>query len=151
MTMDETYLAKQRGGIIQFPSFALVELDRLCRILEIPRGTATRLCHALNIPLIYVGKQAYYSEATFERIMFVLSRVGGPGFATPGSEYKTKGKKGIPIQIDDALKKQCGDASILLEMTAAQGRNVGGASKVVDLIKKIQSKQELSKIIPPAG
>lgn len=144
----ETYLRKERGGLLTFSSFALAELDRLCRILQIPRGTATRLCRTLGIPLVYIGNCTYYSEASLEKVMFVLSRVGGPGFAAPGSEYKTSGKKGVPTKIDENIQKQFEDPAILVEMTAAQGRNLGSASKVVDLIKRIDAKKELAKSIP---
>ena len=77
--------------------------------------------------------------------MFVLSRLGGPGFAAPGSDFKTSGKKGIPTELTKEILDQFEDPSVLVEMTAAQGRNVGAASKVVDLIKRIEAKKELAK------
>jgi len=143
--LDDTYLRKSRGGMLEFPSFRLAELDRLCRILEISRWAATRFCRVLKVPLIYIGHRAYYNEFALERVIYVLTRVGGPGFAAPGSYHKNVGKKDVPVELDEDLQKQFEDPVVLMEMIAAQGRNMGPAAKVADLIKRLEAKREVSK------
>ena len=150
MPMDETSIRKSRGGILDFPSFKLAELERLCRILEIPRCTATRLCKSLNIPLMYIGRCAYYNEFAFERAVYVLTRVNGPGFAAPGSRMKTAGKCKLPTEMTKALTAQLQDPGIMVEMVAAQGRNINSAVKVADAIKRFDLKKEVGKTLTNA-
>ena len=73
-------------------------------------GISVKACHEtmrfLRVPPIAVGRYTYYSAHAIERALFGLSRLGGPGFAFPGSTLKKRGTpRGVAAIDDDLLAK----------------------------------------------
>lgn len=50
------------------------------------------LLRALGVPLFYDKKKAYFNLYALEKSLHYLMRLGGQGFAAPGSEFKNKQK-----------------------------------------------------------
>jgi hypothetical protein len=71
----------------------LVEVKAIQLWFGISRRAAFDLLARLKIPLIYMARDAYFNETTFEATMHLLSAPGGTGFAAPGSSYKVSAKK----------------------------------------------------------
>lgn len=140
-------VVKQRLGLQTFSTFELREIGWVCRAFNISRNTAVRLLHALKIPLFHIAKSSLYNQAALERVLYVLTRYGGPGFAAPGSVYKASGqyrtkRGGKPLfEVDEKLLEKTEDPLILVEMAASDGRNKSAARSLADTIKSIQAKQ----------
>lgn len=138
----------ERLGTLHFGNFELRDLKLLCDTFNISRGTATRLCHSLKIPLFYIGKSALYNQMAFEKIIYTLTRYGGPGFAAPGSQFKWSGQyrntsAGKPLcKVTDELLAKAEDPCIFIEMLAAGGRSSSAAKSLAEVIKKLGSKKK---------
>ena len=87
----------------------LIEILHLETTFGISRKVALRYLRALRIKPLYFGDGIYYSLPTFNRIMFVLSRPGSPGFIFPGSPAKHNPalrKKGFLVEVTDDILKE---------------------------------------------
>jgi len=131
MTMDFLTVPKH----LNFGFGDLVEVSYLEKVFGIHRRTALRFLKVLHISPMYVGKDVYFSMVTFQRILFVLSRPGSPGFLWPGSRAKgnmrlLKDKKYI-TEVTDEILKQAADPKILAEMAGCSGNNPGILGKFV--------------------
>jgi len=139
-------IIKARLGLLRFGNYELRDLNFLCTTFKISRGTATRLCHSLKIPLFYIGKSALFNQTAFEKIIYTLTRYGGPGFAAPGSTYKWSGQyrnpsaDKPPTAVDKDLLAKAEDPAIFIEMLAAGGRSSSAAKSLAEVIKKLGSK-----------
>ena len=115
----------------------LVEVSHLEQTFGITRRNALKYLKALHIKPMYFGKDIFFSLATFNRIMFVLSRPGSPGFLFPGSDAKNrcdlrKKDSGYLIEVNDGILEEAKSPRILAEMAAASGNSP-------DMIKKLIS------------
>jgi len=68
----------------------LTEVKYLSTWLGLHRKTAFQLLRRLRVPLIYIGKDAYFNLHTLDRVLYYLNRLAGVGFAAPGSTFKNK-------------------------------------------------------------
>ncbi len=140
-----TERVQQRLGQLHLSSYELRELKYICDLFGISRGTATLLCRALKVPLFYIKESALYNQSAFERILYVLTRYGGPGFAAPGSYFKAKGMyktmsaKDVLTYVPEDLHDKAEDPLILVEM-AATGGNKTSAKALANVISRINTK-----------
>lgn len=108
---------------------ALVELSYLETVFGISRRTASLYLKALMIKPVYIDKQILFSLPTLKRLLFVLSRPGGPGFIFPGSRMKNNPRvvknSDYLTEVTDEILKQAADPAILAEMAGASGRDSG--------------------------
>ena len=141
-------LLKKRMGIHNFGPFELKEIQHICNNFGISRPTAKRLCNSLHIPLFYISKSTLFNETAFKRIIYVLTRYGGPGFACPGSDYKLKGRYKSksttqPLyEASDKILAEAEDPLILVEMMAAEGRNRSASQSFAKVISSIEGKRK---------
>lgn len=70
----------------------LTEVTILQEQWGMTRRSALSLLRTLRIPVFHVGNEGFFNFHTFEKVIFYLTRFGGPGFAAPGSVYKEKDK-----------------------------------------------------------
>jgi len=120
---------------LNFGGGDLVEVEYLEQVFTITRRAALKLLRAFHIRPMYVGKKAYFSLPTFQRIMFVLSLPGSPGFLFPGCAAKndvriTKDENFI-TEITPELLIRASDPKILAEMAGCSGRDPGILKKFV--------------------
>lgn len=112
----------------------LVELKHLESVFDISRRIALKYLKVLHIQPMYIKNDVFFSLPTFNRIMFVLSRPGSPGFLFPGSSGKTNAKlreKGFLIEVTDEILEEAKSPRILAEMAAASGRNDAMVKKLL--------------------
>jgi len=105
----------------------MVELSYLEKVFGITRRAASRYLKALHIQPVHVGEQVLFSLTTFKRILFVLSRPGGKGFAFPGStakgEIRKENGKKLLIEVTDEILELAADPKILAEMAGCSGND----------------------------
>ncbi len=114
----------------------LVEVKHLETTFGITRRNALKYLKALHIKPMYFGKDIFFSLATFNRIMFVLSRPGSPGFLFPGSDAKNrcdlrKRDSGYLIEVTDDILEEAKSPQILAEIAAASGRDSSMIKKLL--------------------
>ena len=112
----------------------LVELSHLEKIFDISRRVAFKYLQALRIKPLYFGKEVFFSLTTFNRIMFVLSRPGSPGFLFPASKARANAalqKKGFLVQVTNDILDEAASPQILAEMAAASGRDSSMIKKLL--------------------
>jgi len=118
-------LQKEQVG----PANALMEIETLEDWLGISRATVCRLLRSLKVPLFHVGRKSFYNLHTLERVLFYLNRLGGSGYAAPGSLFKTKNmhkskayeQPALEITEDDL--RQMGEPIFLAEWMATGAKN----------------------------
>ena len=112
----------------------LVDLSYLETAFSIPRASALRVLRALHIEPVFMGQMTLFSLVTFQRLLFVLTRPGGPGFIFPGSKGKRRSylRGGALEEITDEMVKQAQDPAILSEMAACAGTDKMLLRKFVD-------------------
>ena len=112
----------------------LVELRHLEITFGISPLVALKYLKALHIQPIYIGDGIFFSLPTFNRIMFVLSRPGSPGFIFPASKAKTNQKlraKGFLVEVTDEILKEAQSPRILAEMAATSGADSSMVKKLI--------------------
>lgn len=119
-----------------FGGTELVELSHLETTFGITRLVALKYLKALRIKPLYIGADIFFCISTFNRIMYVLSRPGSPGFLFPGSKGKANRKKSLSlsrrlIEVTDKILEEANSPRILAEMAAASGRDVSMVKKLL--------------------
>lgn len=112
----------------------LVELSHLEKTFNISRRIALKYLKVLRIQPLYIGDKIFFSLPTFNRIMYVLSRPGSPGFLFPASKAKQNQKlreKGFLIEVTDEILAEAQSPRILAEMSAASGRDSSMVKKLL--------------------
>jgi len=112
----------------------LVELSHLEATFSISRLVALKYLKALHIQPMYIGKEVFFSLSTFNRIMFVLSRPGSPGFLFPASTAKQNTKlreKGFLVEVTDEILREAKSPRVLAEMAAASGTDSSMVKKLI--------------------
>ena len=87
----------------------VVELKHLETTFGITHSVALCYLKVLRIKPLYFNDDIFFCLSTFNRILFVLSRPGGPGFIFPGSKAKGYGhlrKKGYLSKVTDEILEQ---------------------------------------------
>lgn len=119
-----------------FGSGDVVELSHLETTFGINRRVALKYLKALRIPPLYFNDEIFFSLPTFNRILYVLSRPGSPGFIFPGSKPRAKfsvrhKKQGFLVRVTDGILKEAKSPRILAEMIAAEGRDTSVLKKLI--------------------
>ncbi len=112
----------------------VVELSHLESIFGITRLVALKYLKALRIKPLYFKKEVFFCLSTFNRILFVLSRPGSPGFIFPASSAKSNvnlRKKGFLTEVTDEILERAKSPQILAEMVAADGRDSSMIKKLI--------------------
>ncbi len=111
----------------------LVELKHLETTFEISRRVALLYLKALRIQPLYFKNEIYFSLPTFNRIIFVLSQPGSPGFLFPASTAKANAilcKKSL-TRVTDAILEEAKTPRVLAEMAAASGLDMSMVKKLL--------------------
>ena len=117
-----------------FGSGELVELKHLESVFGITRRVALQYLKALRIQPLYVKKEIFFSLPTFNKIMYVLSKPGSPGFIFPASKAKGNAnlrKKGFLVKVTDKILEEAANPRILAEMIASEGRDSSVLKKLI--------------------
>lgn len=117
-----------------FGSGDLVELKHLEITFNISRRVALKYLKVLHIQPLYINDDIFFSLPTFNRILYVLSRPGSPGFLFPGSKAKTNKRlrdKGFLIEVNDEILAEANSPRVLAEMAAASGRDASMVKKLI--------------------
>ena len=112
----------------------VVELKHLETTFGISRRVALKYLKALRIKPLYFKNETFFCLSTFNRIIFVLSRPGSPGFIFPASTAKANAKlrkQGFLTEANDDILKQAASPQILAEMLAADGRDSSIIKKLI--------------------
>lgn len=112
----------------------LVEVAHLEKTFDIPRKTALKYLRVLKIKPLYFGDKIFYSLPTFNRIMFVLTRPGSPGFLFPASRGKCNAglkKQGFLTEVTDDILEEAKSPQVLAEMLATSGRDNSMIKKLI--------------------
>ena len=117
-----------------FGGAELVELKHLETTFGISRLVALKYLKALHIKPLYFKDEVFFCLSSFNRIMYVLSKPGSPGFLFPGSKAKQNQhlrKKGYLVEVTSEIIEEAKSPRILAEMLAASGRNDSMIKKLV--------------------
>ena len=120
--------------IYDFGFGEVVELEHLVTTFGITRQVALLYLKALRIQPLYFKDETFFCLSTFNRILFVLSRPGSPGFIFPASSAKNNAKlreKGYLTKVTDEILEQAKSPQILAEMLAADGRDTSMIKKLI--------------------
>ena len=112
----------------------VVELKHLETTFGISRLVALKYLKALRIQPMYIGGEIFFSLSTFNRIVFVLSRPGSPGFIFPASKAKSNQhlrKKGFLVKVTAEILEEAKSPRILAEMAAASGTDSSMVKKLI--------------------
>jgi len=117
----------------------VVEVRYLEKLFGVTRRTAMKMLRNLRIEPLYIGNDAFFNLMAFKRIVFVLSRPGGPGFVFPGSRKKydqriyQPGARQITL-VTDEIMAEAADPKILKEM--AMSDSPGNMRMIQSFLKK---------------
>ena len=75
-----------------------------------------------------------------------MLKLGGSGFAAPGSDKKAKGRGQVPVTITDDFIEKCSSAEALVEIYLAGGKRDKAGDTLAEIIKKM--KKEKPVIMP---
>ncbi len=117
-----------------FSGGEVVEISHLERQFGISRKTAMKYLRVLKIKPLYFGAKVFYSLPTFNRIMYVLTRPGSPGFLFPASSGKANAalrKEGFLTEVTDEILIEANSPRTLAAMLAASGRDVSMIKKLI--------------------
>ena len=120
---------------LNFSGGDLVEVAHLEKSFSITRRVALKYLRALRIKPLYIGEEIYYSLPTFNKIMFVLSRPGSPGFLFPSS--KGRNKKNLRkdgeflVEVTDDILAQAASPQTMAEMAASTGTDTSMVKKLL--------------------
>ena len=120
--------------IFDFGFGEVVELKHLVNTFGISKRVALLYLKALRIKPLYFKNDVFFCLSTFNRIMFVLSRPGSPGFLFPGSIGKANGKlkeDGFLVVVTDEILEAAKSPQVLAEMLAANGRDSSMVKKLL--------------------
>lgn len=109
-----------------FGSGELAEIDHLCQTFGISRRTAFLYLKALRINPIYSGDESFFSLPTFNRLMYILTKPGSPGFIFPGSTAKNNKHirdSGCLTEVTDEIIDEAMRPETLAEMAASAGKD----------------------------
>lgn len=122
-----------------------IEVLHLEQTFGISRRTAFKYLRVLRIRPLYIGKDVFFSLQTLNRILFVLSKPGSPGFLFPGSEAKNRKSlredEEFLTEVTNEIIEQAGSAQTLAEMAAASGRDSSMVKKLISQ-SNAQSRKE---------
>lgn len=122
-----------------FSGGELVELKHLESIFGITRRVALQYLKALRIQPMYIKKEVFFSLPTFNKIMYVLSKPGSPGFIFPASQAKQNQhlrEKGFLVMVTEAILKEAASPQIMAEMAASGGRDPSMVKKLLTTEKE---------------
>lgn len=118
-----------------FGETEFVEVSHLEQTFDISRRTAFKYLKVLRIKPMYIGNEVYFSLQTFNRILFVLSKPGSPGFLFPGSVAKNRQSlrrdENFLVEVTDEILEQAASAQTLAEMAASSGRDSSMVKKLI--------------------
>lgn len=117
-----------------FSGGEIIEVSHLQTTFGISRKVALKYLRVLRIQPLYFGDKIFYSLPTFNRIMFVLTRPGSPGFLFPASQGKNNAalrKRGFLVEVTDDILKEAASPQVLAEMLAASGRDNSMIKKLI--------------------
>ena len=117
-----------------FSGGELVELKHLESVFGITRRVALQYLKALRIQPLYIKKEVFFSLPTFNKIMYVLSKPGSPGFIFPASTAKSNAKlreKKFLVMVTDSILKEAASPQIMAEMAASGGRDPSMVKKLL--------------------
>ena len=112
----------------------VVEISHLETQFNIPRKTALKYLRVLKIKPLYFGDKVYYSLPTFNRILYILTKPGSPGFLFPASLGKANAalrKQGFLTEVTDEILIEANSPRTLAAMLAASGRDVSMIKKLI--------------------
>jgi len=120
--------------VLNFGGTELVDISHLEKTVNVSRRTALKYLRALKIKPLYIGKDVYYSLSTFNKIMFILSKPGSPGFLFPGSSAKTNKelrKRGFLIEVTEEILTQAASPQTMAELAASTGTDTSMVKKLL--------------------
>jgi hypothetical protein len=118
----------------QFDSTELVEVSHLESTFNIDHKTALLYLKALRINPVYIGQKAFFSISALNRIMYVISRPGSPGFLFPCSKGKQNQRlkeQGYLTEITDEMLEAASSPTVMAEMAAASGSDPSMVKKLL--------------------
>ena len=133
-------------GVQKFRACELREIQHLCYAFNLSRQQGVRLLNSLRVPIFYVGANAFFSQYTLEKVFYFMLKLGGSGFAAPGSDKKAKGRGQVPVTITDDFIEKCSSAEALVEIYLAGGKRDKAGDTLAEIIKKM--KKEKPVIMP---
>jgi len=95
----------------------------------VTRQAAFRLLRAVRVPMLHIGKEAYFNFYALEKAIYYLTRHNGMGFASPGSDYKNKDRHknkklgDVRIELTDADVEKMGDPVFVAEFLAMSSKS----------------------------
>lgn len=117
-----------------FSGGELVEVSHLQKTFDISRKVALKYLRVLKIKPLYFGDKIFYSLPTFNRIMYVLTRPGSPGFLFPASKGKNNmalRKEGFLTVVTDEILIEANSPQTFAAMLAASGRDNSMIKKLI--------------------
>lgn len=134
--------------ILDFGGGELIEVTHLQKTFSISRKTALKYLRVLKIQPLYFGNEIYFSLPCFNRIMYVLTKPGSPGFLFPASAGKNNmglRKKGFLVEVTDEILAEAASPRILAEMLAASGKDSSMIKKLISQ-SNVESKKPKEKM-----
>lgn len=117
-----------------FGGTELVEIKHLETTFKISHRLALKYLRVLGIKPLYFGNNIYYSLSTFNKILFILSRPGSPGFLFPGSKARNnKGlkKRGFLTEVTKEILEKAAAPQTMAELAASTGTDTSMVKKLL--------------------
>ncbi len=131
-----------------FSGGEIVEVSHLETTFGISRKVALKYLRVLKIKPLYFGDKIFYSLPTFNRIMYVLTRPGSPGFLFPASKGKNNAvlrKAGFLVEVTDGILTEANSPRTLAAMLAASGRDNSMVKKLISASNVESKKPKVEK------
>ena len=156
-TMVKRQHRKNLAAGHKFGNVILKEIGAAAAAFGLSRQQATTLCYNLRVPMLHIGESILFNEAALTRILYYLTRAGGPGFAAPGSRFKDKYRRSRSkdtrtpaLEITDDMLAEAAGASMLAEMCIVSGRQKPTVSQLTRLMEVISPNCDPHDQEPPA-
>ena len=119
----------------------LTPLHTIREVFKLPTSRqAALILKSLKIPILYIGNEAYYNLYMLDKVLYYASRMGGEGFAAPGTVEKQKGRSMAMFQINDEDMAIINSLDFTIEwLTMSYFRLSGRPGKLKAIVKQATS------------
>jgi len=105
------------------------------------KSTAVKFLRALNVPLLHINRDSYFSVHALEMALFSVTEWGAKGFAAPGSHFRDKRYPYLRHQPNvEKIRLAPSDMPSLKEREALHRRMSEAAARRLDVVGKAVSR-----------
>jgi len=121
-----------------------LEVEHLTMAWGLTRRAAFKALHKLRVPIVYFGSNAFFNSYALDKVLYYVTRHGGPGFAGPGTSAKRNvGRRNTIscVELSDQDLVRMEDPAFVAEWLTIRSRGKS-ATTLIRLLEKLGKNTE---------